>query len=140
METNTTYTMTAMIKTNDGGRETLGEIVLRNSSCDVTKVASVRCIGPTGTAELTKRVNRSHVAIEWYWHQKYKDFYFTMEKVKILNIACTYESIHFIQSLNGVIIMSNRAKVFVVYCCREHLFLKLFIYCYLKLTQSLRFL
>ncbi|XP_025101316.1 uncharacterized protein LOC112568295 isoform X1 [Pomacea canaliculata] len=71
----TTYRVMVNTRTSSDNVEYDGTVTFLGDTCTATPFTSVRCITPTGPAELHRRVNRSHVAVEWNW--KWKDTRFS---------------------------------------------------------------
>ncbi|XP_025103197.1 uncharacterized protein LOC112569589 [Pomacea canaliculata] len=64
-ESNTSHKIIVHTRTKTGSLEYDGTITYWNDTCTERPGKSVRCISPTGPAELNRTVNRSHVQIEW---------------------------------------------------------------------------
>lgn len=89
---NQSYRITVNTRTKSDSLEYDGTIVFWKNMCTYTYQTSTRCITPSGPAELYRKVNRSHVRIEWTWRDK--DFRFgnftSMRKELLLSVACKY--------------------------------------------------
>lgn len=88
----TAYRVMVNTRTRGDSIEYDGTVTYLGDTCTATPFTSVRCITPTGPAELHRRVNRSHVAVQWNW--KWKDTRFsnftTMRKELTVIVSCTY--------------------------------------------------
>ncbi|PVD27374.1 hypothetical protein C0Q70_12532, partial [Pomacea canaliculata] len=86
----TTYRVKVNTRTSSDNVEYDGTVTYLGDTCTATPFTSVRCITPTGPAELYRRVNRSHVAVEWNW--KWKDSRFSnftmMRKQLTVIVSC----------------------------------------------------
>ncbi|XP_025101155.1 uncharacterized protein LOC112568196 [Pomacea canaliculata] len=89
-ESNMPYKVMVNTKTNSGDVEYDGTVTYLGDTCTATPFTSVRCITPTGPAELHRRVNRSHVAVEWNWKWKDTQFSSFTTMRKELAIAVLY--------------------------------------------------
>lgn len=91
---NQSYRITVNTRTKSDSLEYDGTIVFWNNMCTYTYQTSTRCITQSGPAELYRKVNRSHVQIEWTWRDK--DFRFgnftSMRKELLLSVACKYKT------------------------------------------------
>lgn len=88
--TNQSYKITVSTRTSSGSLEYDGTIIFWKDLCTDAVLTSVRCITTAGPAELYRKVNRSHVAIEWQW--SLRDFqtgqFRTVQKELKLNVSC----------------------------------------------------
>ncbi|XP_025102686.1 uncharacterized protein LOC112569178 [Pomacea canaliculata] len=87
--TNQSYKITVSTRTSSGSLEYDGTIIFWKDICTDAVLTSVRCITTAGPAELYRKVNRSHVAIEWQW--SLRDFHTgqfrTVQKELKLNVS-----------------------------------------------------
>lgn len=90
--TNTLYKVTVLTRTRNGSLEYDGTITFLSDICAGTNLTSVRCISPTGPAELYRKFNRSHVEIrlEWVWKNTLFNNFTTKQKDLKLTVACKY--------------------------------------------------
>lgn len=86
-DTNSSYRVRVRTRTNTGSLEYDGTMTYWRDTCTERAQRSVRCISPTGPAELYRRVNHSHEQVEWELMTQYGDF--TLMRKKI-NVLCTY--------------------------------------------------
>lgn len=59
------YRLEVQTKTKDGTYEYDGRVIQWNNTCIVTYEKSVRCLSKNGPAELYRKLNQTHVEIEW---------------------------------------------------------------------------
>ncbi|XP_025102787.1 uncharacterized protein LOC112569262 [Pomacea canaliculata] len=69
-ETTDLSTITVYTRTNSGSLEYDGTVTYYKESCTVRPTRCLRCSTPSGPVELSRKVNRSHVQIEWEWELK----------------------------------------------------------------------
>lgn len=91
-ETTDLSTITVYTRTNSGSLEYDGTVTYYKESCTVRPTRCLRCSTPSGPVELTRKVNRSHVQIEWEWDMKDTKFgnFTTIRKELKLNVSCKY--------------------------------------------------
>lgn len=79
-------------RTNSGSLEYDGTFTYWKETCTVRPQKCLRCSTPAGPAELYRKVNRSHVQIEWEWDMKDTKFgnFTTIRKELKLNVSCKY--------------------------------------------------
>lgn len=88
--TNQSYQIAVNTKTNSGSQEYDGTIVFWKDTCTDTLDKFVRCISQAGPAELYRKFNRSHVAIEWKWRVRdvQSGQFETTQKELKLRVSC----------------------------------------------------
>lgn len=64
------YVIEVRTRLSDGKVEYDGRVVRWNNTCTVTYQKSVRCVTKMGPVELYKKINNSHLEIEWSWTWK----------------------------------------------------------------------
>ncbi|XP_025101846.1 uncharacterized protein LOC112568652 [Pomacea canaliculata] len=76
-------------RTNSGSLEYDGTFTYWKETCTVRPQRCLRCSTPAGPAELFRKVNRSHVQIEWEWDMKDTKFgnFTTIRKELKLNVS-----------------------------------------------------
>lgn len=88
---NTPYKVKVYTRTKSGSLEYDGTVTYLRDTCTPTPNTSVRCITPTGPAELYRKVNRTHVAVEWNWLWKdirFSNFTAMQQKLQLI-VTCT---------------------------------------------------
>lgn len=90
---NTTYTITAGTRTVTGSLEYDGLVMFYSTDrCGAREGTSVRCITRTGPAEIRRKVNRTHVQMEWEltWKDAATGRFLTKQKELTLNVLCKH--------------------------------------------------
>ncbi|PVD27194.1 hypothetical protein C0Q70_12348 [Pomacea canaliculata] len=84
------YRIEVNTKTDKNTQEHEGQIAQRNGQCAAVLPRSVGCLSQAGPAVFYKKVNRSHVEIEWTWTWQNKDSrkFYTLKKILKLNVSC----------------------------------------------------
>ncbi|XP_025100897.1 uncharacterized protein LOC112568076 isoform X2 [Pomacea canaliculata] len=83
------YRIEVNTKTDKNTQEHEGQIAQRNGQCAAVLPRSVGCLSQAGPAVFYKKVNRSHVEIEWTWTWQNKDSrkFYTLKKILKLNVS-----------------------------------------------------